>query len=174
VSVTGSRRWGTGEKRWVNMGPVRDYVEGKPFNEPALLKVVTDLCDTVARMFFRADFCDDEMHATARCKVLELVCGGRVDFANFSNERCFTFLYTTIRNTMGNYLKRKGNGVAVPHPLIPSRDSELSSSVEHDFDRESVRIHTRMDRVGIDAEVGRYSSLLWRAACFRAFEGGTA
>lgn len=165
----------TGQKRRVDMGVIKDFTAGGHYDGDRLVGAISDICDAVANRFYKHNIDDEEMLATARCRLLELLCEGKLDFKR-GHSGCFSFLYTTARNMMANYVKKKDrrvireivSGEHIRLVVDSSSDSTEVSIWGADLKSAAQVIRARIDWLGMGST---YDRDCWRAAAFRAFEG---
>lgn len=168
------------------LDPLEAFVSGKPYDQQAFLKTLRDICDTVIRSHYRHYAPDDEMYGVAIIKLTDLLCRGKIDFSK-PRRACFSFLYTTARNEIGNYLKArfqfwdrvsKMNSGPVATPYVESKAvcERMSGAavVRVSLAREIGFVMERLRECGLEAEEvlqSQYAGLAWRTACYRATVG---
>jgi hypothetical protein len=90
----------------IDLLPVRDFARGHPYDQPGLLQCCRDLTDTVFKTHFRNFTWDEELYSVAMLGILRVIRKGGVDTSR-SPVAFFSYMYSTVRNSVGNYLKKE-------------------------------------------------------------------
>lgn len=151
----------------VDLSEIRSFALGDPYDGEGFIGALRDLCDTVCNKHFRSRVGDDELYDVAICKVTQLLCHGAVDF-RYPPSKCFSFLYTTVRNVIGNWIKAREKEVAVTEVFsrglsIRGEDVALARV---GVGRASRDIVHRLDELKVSRE--GYGGFVWRASLYRA------
>ena len=157
----------------VDLNEIKSLALGAPYDGEKLLKSLRDICDTVCHKHFREHIGDHDLYDAAICRVTHLLCKGVVDF-RYPASKCFSYLYTTVRNVIGNCLKSQVREVAVTE-VYSTGKSISGESIAHfrlAVRKASKTIVRRLSELDMCEE--SYGGLVWRASFYRAvFEEGS-
>jgi hypothetical protein len=183
-ALTLSFRAGRGGRHtMIDLAPVKAFACGRPYDGDNFLKCCRDLTDTVFRTHFKSYSWDDELYSVAMFGICKVIREKKVDLSR-SAGAFFSYLYTTVRNFVGNHLKaefRKGpanghlfGGSEEELPREPQwkpsqsleRHPESTAIVRASVGMEARVVFERLRECG--AQESRYARDVASAAVFRA------
>lgn len=88
---------------------LRNYVKGHKYDQKLLDQTITELVLLVLKRHYQQYLFDDELQSVGRTKAIFLLNSEHVN----SREKLVNFLYTGIRNEIGNTIKREKRGTGL-------------------------------------------------------------